>query len=505
MAGPTLAPKELPVAMSLRIKPARLEGFQLLTIAKKHMKCGRRIRNKWSAKCCNCIAAMLALLSEFCLANPALPGGLSSTPRHDYGAFAQISANMPSSRRLEFSVGESFFRNPWVPAPSSTDARDGLGPLFNTNACQNCHSKNGRGTPPAPGDDPVALIVRISIPSNSQTTAHLGVQTEPTYGTQLQNRAIPGVAPVAKLRITYMQIPYTYPDGSVVNLRKPELHISDLAYGPLHAQTQFSLRLAPPMIGLGLLAAVNETTLAALEDPDDRNHDGISGRRNRVWDASTQRFTTGRFGWKAGAPNLAGQNASAFANDLGIANSIVKPTCPDSALAKPCRDAPNGGEPELAPLLAERVNFYTANLAVPKARPLNRETIAAGEALFNQLKCASCHVPELTTGDIKDMPWLARQTIHPYTDLLLHDMGEGLADHREEFAASGSEWRTPALWAIGLAQVVNPAAGFLHDGRAESLEAAILWHDGEAAASRLAFVQLEAVQRQQLLEYLEHL
>ncbi|HEY6530598.1 MAG TPA: di-heme oxidoredictase family protein [Cellvibrionaceae bacterium] len=455
------------------------------------------------------LSAILALgmlsISAVGLANPLLPGGLTSVSTFEQNAYSQPAANMPLQRRLDFSVGQTFFRNPWVPAPSSTDARDGLGPLFNANSCQSCHVKNGRGKAPLPNENLLGLIIRISVPPHKPMANHLGVQPEPTYGNQLHDRSIAGVPPEARLHINYVEVPITLADGSQVSLRKPQLQVSDLAYGPLAENTQFSLRLAPSMIGLGLLAAIDENALIQLEDPSDKNRDGISGRRNRVWDKTLKRYTTGRFGWKAGQPSLAQQNALAFAEDLGISNPLVTASCPNSELANACREAISGGEPELAANLAHQVEFFTANLAVPKTRPIPVTVKDAGAALFTQLKCAACHVPRHITGTVQNMPWLTGQTIYPYTDLLLHDMGEGLADNHSEFGASGAEWRTPPLWGIGLAQAVNPAAGFLHDGRARSLEEAILWHDGEAAASRAAYSQLNTQQRSQLLSFVEHL
>lgn len=451
--------------------------------------------------------AALVMIGNTSWADPRLPGGATTTARKDSWALGQPAANMPDDAKLEFSVGKSFFRNPWVLAPSTTDARDGLGPLFNTNACINCHPKNGRGAVPGPGADPVALLVRVSIPTanNAQAQLPAGVSPEPTYGSQLQNRAIPGVAAAAKIRIDYEPVHYTYPDDTRVQLRKPKLTISDLAYGPLHPAAQFSLRLAPSLAGLGLLEAVAEASLAGLEDPEDRNNDGISGRRNRVWSIATNSWQTGRFGWKAAQPSVRQQNAAAFAQDLGISNSLMQPSCPNSPQAQPCREAAFGGNPELTEPIARKVELFVANLAVPAPRPTANSVVSAGTQLFKQLQCSACHIPELVTGPKPDMPWLAQQIIHPYTDLLLHDLGEGLADNRSEFAASGREWRTAPLWGIGLAKQINPQLGFLHDGRARTLEEAILWHDGEAAGARTGFSRLPRQQRHLLLQYLEQL
>ncbi|MBF2949497.1 thiol oxidoreductase, partial [Pseudomonas aeruginosa] len=251
-----------------------------------------------------------------------LSGGTTTVLQSDRNAFSLPSANLAPSRRLDFSVGNSFFRNPWVIAPSSTTARDGLGPLFNTNACQNCHVKDGRGHPPgADAVSAVSMLVRLSIPAgpaDGKTLLHQGVIPEPTYGGQLQDVGIPGVAPEGKVRMDYEPMKVRFEDGTEVELRKPILRISQLGYGPMHPQTMFSARVAPPMIGLGLLEAIPEEAILANADPDDRNGDGIRGRANQVWDAARQRTALGRFGWKAGQPDIPQQNAHAFANDMGL-------------------------------------------------------------------------------------------------------------------------------------------------------------------------------------------
>lgn len=256
-----------------------------------------------------------------------LSGGATTVLQSDRNAFSLPSANLAPSRRLDFSVGNSFFRNPWVIAPSSTTARDGLGPLFNTNACQNCHVKDGRGHPPgADAVSAVSMLVRLSIPAgpaDGKTLLHQGVIPEPTYGGQLQDVGIPGVAPEGKVRMDYEPMKVRFEDGTEVELRKPILRISQLGYGPMHPQTMFSARVAPPMIGLGLLEAIPEEAILANADPDDRNGDGIRGRANQVWDAARQRTALGRFGWKAGQPDIPQQNAHAFANDMGLTSSLL--------------------------------------------------------------------------------------------------------------------------------------------------------------------------------------
>lgn len=447
---------------------------------------------------------------DFSRAEPgeAQSGGNASVAQRDHNAFSLPSANLAPSRRLDFSVGNSFFRNPWVIAPSTTTARDGLGPLFNTNACQNCHIKDGRGHPPATNaDSAVSMLLRLSIaeqPGQEETLQQLGVIPEPTYGGQLQDMAIPGHAAEGKIRLDWHYQTLTLADGTPVELRSPRLQLTALNYGELHPQTRFSLRTATPMIGLGLLEAISETDLLAHEDPQDRNADGISGRANRVWDIARQQSVPGRFGWKAGQPSLNQQNAHAFAGDMGLTTPLLgADDC--SAAQQACRQQPNGGAPEVSETILASVLFYSRNLAVPMRRSVDDPQVLAGKALFHQAGCAACHVPAYTTASQAAEPELASQQIRPYSDLLLHDMGDGLADNRAEFQASGREWRTPPLWGIGLTETVSGHTQFLHDGRARNLLEAILWHAGEARQAKDQVMQFDASQRQALLAFLNSL
>ena len=438
----------------------------------------------------------------------ALSAGSATVFKRDHNAFSLPAANLSPSRRLDFSVGNSFFRNPWVIAPATTTARDGLGPLFNTNACQNCHIKDGRGHPPGPDAVSAAsMLVRLSLPAGAGHAAiieRLGVLPEPTYGGQLQDMANPGIAPEGKLRVNYSPHTVRFADGHAVELRRPQLEISQLGYGPLHPDTQFSARIAPPMIGLGLLEAIPEATILANADPDDADGDGISGRANRVWDDALQRTVLGRFGWKAGQPTLNQQNAHAFAGDMGLTSSLL--TSDDCTQAQTdCRAANNGGEPEVSDSILASVLFYTRNLGVPARQDVDSPRVLAGKGLFHQAGCQNCHTPSFTTAADAAEPELAKQRIRPYSDLLLHDMGEGLADGRSEFLASGREWRTPPLWGIGLTERVNGHTQFLHDGRARNLLEAILWHGGEAEAARQQVLTFSVDERAALLAFLNSL
>jgi CxxC motif-containing protein (DUF1111 family) len=438
----------------------------------------------------------------------ALSAGAASVRQYDHNAFSMPAANLAPSRRLDFAVGNSFFRNPWVVAPATTTARDGLGPLFNTNACQNCHIKDGRGHPPAPDAASAAsLLVRLSLPhdaTQAELIERLGVIPEPTYGSQLQDMANPGVAPEGKVRLSYRSVPVRFADGTLVELRQPELDISQLGYGALHPDARFSVRVAPPMIGLGLLEAIAEADILANADPEDADGDGISGRPNRVWDRVQQRSVLGRFGWKAGQPNLNQQNADAFANDMGLTSSLIaEGNC--TAAQTDCLAAPHGGEPEVSDSILASVLFYSRNLGVPARRDVDSPAVLQGKNLFHQAGCQKCHTPSFTTAAAAAEPELANQSIRPYSDLLLHDMGEGLADNREEFLANGREWRTAPLWGIGLTETVGGHSQFLHDGRARNLLEAILWHGGEAEAAKQQILTFDAEQRAALLAFLNSL
>lgn len=452
--------------------------------------------------------------SRFTQAEPgeALSGGTTTVQRQDRQAFSLPSANLTPERRLDFSVGNSFFRSPWVIAPSTTTARDGLGPLFNTNACQNCHVRDGRGHPPAPGArNAVSMLVRLSIPDQPaylQEIERLGVVPEPTYGTQLQDMAVPGVAPEGKVRVDYSAEAVRFADGYTVELRRPHVRITQLGYGPMHPDTRLSARVAPPMIGLGLLEAIPEAAILANADPDDRNGDGIRGRPNRVWDQARQETVLGRFGWKAGQPNVNQQNAHAFAGDMGLTTTLL-PHDDCTPAQVDCLRAPNGngtdGEQEVSDNILRLVTFYTRNLAVPARREVDAPQVLAGKRLFHEAGCQACHTPTFTTATEGVEPELANQVIHPYSDLLLHDMGPGLADGRSEFEASGQHWRTPPLWGVGLTQAVSGHTQLLHDGRARNLLEAVLWHGGEADAARRHVLTFDAEQRAALLAFLNSL
>ena len=431
----------------------------------------------------------------------ALSGGAATVRATTRQAFGQPLPHLTADQETRFFVGNSFFNRNWVSAPASTAARDGLGPLFNARSCSACHLHDGRGRPPAPGEDMLSMLVRLSVPGQD---SQRGVVPEPTYGDQFNSLALPGVPPEGRVLVTYEEVPGAYEDGEPYSLRRPTYTFSDLQYGPMHPHTLLSPRVAPAMVGLGLLEAVSESALLAMADPDDRDGDGISGRLNHVWDRARQETVVGRFGWKANQPNVAQQVAGAFLGDIGITSPLFPDeNCPVDAAA--CRQAANGGSPELSESLLGHVVFYSRTLAVPARRNSGLPKVKRGKKLFDEAQCNACHTPILRTGAVPGLPDLSGQVIHPYTDLLLHDMGAGLADDRPDYEASGSEWRTPPLWGVGLIDTVNRHSFFLHDGRARNLAEAILWHGGEAEVSKERFRRMPREDREALLQFLNSL
>lgn len=438
-------------------------------------------------------ARLLAPTQDFTKAEPyeALQGGSgSNTTRFDTNAFSQPSAALGFDARADFFVGNGIFDRPWVAAPSSTLGSDGLGPLYNARSCQGCHIKDGRGHPPAPGDaNTVSMVFALS-----DAQGH----PDPGLGHQLQDQAVPGLAREGRVTVTYEAVPFVYPDATVVTLRRP-IYSTD---APLAPGVALNPRIAPPMIGLGLIEAIAEADLLAHADPEDGDGDGVSGR------AVQYAGRLGRFGWKAVAPGLLEQSASAFSNDMGLSTRLRPAPFGDcTATQTACRTGPHGDETdglEIADPLLDLVTFYAANLAVPARRAVEDPDVLAGKRLFYAAQCTTCHVPKFATAAAAAEAQ-RNQLIWPYSDFLLHDMGPGLADQTPTGPVSGAEWRTQPLWGLGLTQTVNGHTYLLHDGRARSIEEAILWHGGEAAAARDRFAAFDAAARAQLVEFLESL
>ena len=431
-----------------------------------------------------------------------LSGGETTVFDLTRDAFARPAKNLSDEHRDEFSLGDHFFNRNWITAPASASGNDGLGPVYNATSCSACHFKDGRGAPPAGPDDVwQALVMRLAAPGADE---HGGPLPEPTYGLQFNQLAILGVPSEGRPSVTYEDVEGTFGDGEVYRLRRPVYAFAELAFGPLVTGARTSARIARPLIGLGLLEAIDEAAVLAGADEDDVDGDGISGRPNRVWDRRRGELVLGRFGWKAGRPTVEEQVAGAFHEDIGITSALfLDENC--TGAQGDCGAATHGGTPELDDEKLIWLTHYTETLAVPARRHWDEAVVLRGKALFHEAGCAGCHLPKLVTGTLEGFPELSGQTIRPYTDLLLHDMGEGLAADRDEYAASGREWRTPPLWGIGLVDTVNKHTFFLHDGRARGFVEAILWHDGEAIVPRERFRNMPRTDRDALVQFLESL
>ena len=420
--------------------------------------------------------------------------------------FSNPTNGLTDDRALEFRLGEALFEKLWVQAPSSTISSDGLGPLYNARACSACHVNDGRGHPPS-GDEPsLGLVLRLS-----QIDAQGLIRPDPHYGFQLQDRAITGHAAEATLDVTYSNRAVELGDGSQIELRVPTYRLVDAAYGVKDTQTLTSPRVAPQMIGLGLLEAIPEEDILANADPTDTNGDGISGRPNKVWSREFDQWMLGRFGHKAGNPTVKQQSADAANGDIGLSSTLFPTAFGDcTELQTDCRgerhgDTPSQNDRELGDTALDLMAFYAANLAVPAREHAADPDVLRGKALFHEAGCAACHQPSFVTHRLEDEPERSFQLIWPYSDMLLHDMGEGLADHRPEWQANGREWRTAPLWGIGRTQQVSGQTTFLHDGRARSLLEAILWHGGEAEGARENIRQMDAADRGAIITFLESL
>lgn len=438
-------------------------------------------------------------------------------------AFEQEAPNMGWGWSALFDAGDGVFERMMTPAVESNfryDA-DGVGPIYNHHACGECHFSDGRAAPQL--DNPLApqsgLLFRLSIPGRSE---HGGPKPHPVYGGQFGDRGLPGkgvafrstdyvgrydgegaVKPEGRVEISYRELTGRFADGEPFSLREPSYKLVDLNYGDLGDDIMVSPRIAPAVIGQGLLEAIPETAIVALADPGDKDGDGISGKAQRVWDPVEQRMNLGRFGWKMETASVAQQAMDAAVNDMGATNPMFPAgTCTPAQVD--CLKAMSGGEPEFSREQMDAVVSYLQLLGVPARRGVDEAKVEAGEKLFREANCTACHTETFVTGE-HEIARLTGQTIHPYTDMLLHDMGEGLADHRPSFEADGREWRTAPLWGIGLVPKVNGHSNYLHDGRARNLSEAVLWHSGEAEAAKQYYLNLAKDEREALLFFLESL
>lgn len=426
--------------------------------------------------------------------DPRLSGGAATTFIASSQAFGQEVEGLQVYDAFMHELGDKMFEQTFVSAPSKHFP--GLGPIFNNVSCMSCHHNDGKGTPTL-GLITSSLLTRISVPGDD---GFGGPKPAPGFGVQLQDKAITGSQPEVKVTVNYQEIPFSFPDGQQVSLRRPDYTLSN-PYMPLPPGYMISVRLAPPVFGLGLLDLIPQETIEAAADPNDKNGDGITGHPNYVYDPQTGKTVLGRFGLKANVPNLLTQVAGALQQDMGVTNYVYPR---ESSYGQSQYDNLHD-DPDVPDSIVNALTFYVQTLAVPARRNVTDPDVKRGEKIFTQINCSGCHTPTTYTGVDVRLPMLSHQRIHAYTDMLLHDMGNGLSDGRPDYQANGHEWRTPPLWGIGLFPKTNGEAYYLHDGRARTLEEAILWHGGEAQKSKEAFVQLSRSDRDDLIKFLKSL
>lgn len=431
-------------------------------------------------------------------------GGVNFTSNNfSKDAFGVQGNSLTRTESRFFQSGNELFRTNWVEAKASVESLDGLGPIFNASSCGSCHFKDGRGAPPdEPNGTRFGLLWRLN---NGQKNSDGSPAPHPIYGGQIQDLALPKIKAEATVSITYDTITGFYADGASYQLFKPNYALEDLGYGSIDETYKLSPRIASQIAGIGLLEHIPEASILANEDVNDEDGDGISGKANYVWNVLEQKKTLGRFGWKANQPTIRQQSAAAFNGDMGLTSSLF-PTdefTEAQVLANPPKK--NGGTPEISDKQLDRITLYVQTLAIPAKRNVDEPEYLKGRSLFYEIGCESCHRASFKTGIDAEIASLDNQTIYPYTDLLLHDMGKGLADDAPDNLATGSEWRTAPLWGIGLIKTVNKHTRLLHDGRARNIEQAILWHGGEAETSQRKFTRLTLEERDALVFYIESL
>jgi CxxC motif-containing protein (DUF1111 family) len=426
----------------------------------------------------------------------AFSGGKTTVFNDGPTAFNFPSSNLDANGLQKHLDADIAFSQTFVSAPAINFG--GIGPIFNQNSCENCHVRNGKGLLPSiDGDTKSGSLMRLSLPGYSPTDGNIRV---PGFGFQLQTKAIFGETPEGSISSTQFQQIIEFLDGTSATISKNNYQITN-TYIPLPANAQTSFRTAPAIFGLGLIEAIAAADILKHADPDDLDKDGISGKANMVYDISSKSMKLGKFGWKAGQPSTRQQTAAAAVNDMGLTNSLFpNENCNGQSNC-------NSGIQEKLDLeddLLDLLNFYVETVAVPATRNTSNKNYIAGREIFTKLKCSSCHVPSYITSS-HPIAALTNQKIFPYSDFLLHDMGDGLADNRTEFDANGQEWRTPPLWGLGLVKIVNSKTSFLHDGRASTIEEAILWHGGEAEKSQKDYLKLSKQERDQLIFFLNSL
>ncbi|MGH7006074.1 MAG: di-heme oxidoredictase family protein, partial [Alphaproteobacteria bacterium] len=378
--------------------------------------------------------------------------------------------NLPPGQLPHFFDGQRLFNIAFVRAPSPVPGLAGLGPTFNRPSCGACHTRDGRGQPPSGPDDALLqMVVRLGVVEPMGTPFG---KPHPAYGNQLNDRGIEGVPAEGRAAIAWEEIEGRYADGEVYRLRRPRVTFEALAFGPLGARAAFSLRIAPQLVGQGLLEAIEDRDVRAWAAANLEHPDGVRGIPRNANPGPPNGFRLGRFGWRGEQASVRTQIASAMINDMGLTTSLHPlKNCPAPQTA--CRAADPGPRPNVPDTTLDTIAFYIGTLAVPERRDIDTPEVRRGETIFTAIGCAACHRPTVKTGKHPTIPFLSDQTIHPFTDLLLHDMGDGLAEGLAEGHVSGRHWRTAPLWGIGVVPLASGHENYLHDGRARGLAEAI--------------------------------
>lgn len=428
-------------------------------------------------------------------ASEEFPGGATTYNNIFSGSFEQPSNNMNAAEVALHLEGDAHFEAMFVGSPAVRN--QGLGPIFNHASCALCHPKNGKSAQPFSGSDLKGLLFRVSIPSADESQ---GPTPVPGLGGQFQQRSLVGTTAEGSVNITFTETTHYFADGTTYTLRKPHYTLTSTT-ATIPANMMVSPRIAQQVIGLGLLEAISEADITAQQDISDFNGDGISGKANKVFNPVSGLFELGRFGWKANNATLLEQTAGAIHQDIGITNFVF----PKEAAYGQIQDDGMDDEPEIDSISLVKLAFYTQSLAVPKRRYFNDKDADNGKEIFFRIGCNKCHTQKYITGNTSPFAFLNNQTIYPYTDLLLHDMGSELADGRPDFLANGNEWRTPPLWGIGLSELVNGHTSLLHDGRARNILEAIMWHGGEAENQKTEVAKLSKKERDDLVKFVSSL
>ena len=422
-----------------------------------------------------------------------------SVKRENREAFAAPIPSLNLSKMRLFTGGRHLFRRSWTAAPSSVKSLDGLGPVFNRVSCSGCHVKDGRGKPPEEGSNKFrSMVIKLGLIKNNK------LEPDPNYGFQLNDKSILGVPYEGKALINYEKKTIFFNDGSYIHLSTPNYYFSSLSFGPFHKDTKYSGRVAPAVFGLGLIEAIKEEDILKKSDPNDIDNDGVSGRPHYILDIISNSKKIGKFGWKATRASLLHHIAGAASQDMGLTSNIFpKQNCIKTQIK--CIAQISGGSPEMSDEQINRLLIYMQTLAPPRQRKLKNKVVSNGNDLFNKIGCDKCHTPSYKTGSHEKHSELSNKIIKPYSDFLLHDMGPSLDDSLIEGQALSSEWKTPPLWGIGLIKKVNKHTRFLHDGRAKSIEEAIIWHGGEAEEIKNNYLNLNKEERNHILKFLNSL